>query len=87
MDISNFSSSQKLLEECSNEENSDSSQSSDSEVHAKTSKKHQKKPENAKETSEDSDSFPALTILKKKQNERFAEKETKNTNARAQSHS
>jgi len=42
VDISNLSSSQ---EECSNEENSDTSQSSDWEVHAKT-QKHQKKPEN-----------------------------------------
>ncbi|XP_071574726.1 uncharacterized protein [Temnothorax nylanderi] len=84
--ISDVSPNKELLQKCDDGEDSDPSQSSDSEVHGKTAKNHQKKHKNTKNMSEDSDSSHLLAVSKNKQKqERFDREKTKNANARVQS--
>jgi len=88
VDISDVSLKKKLLQQCDDGEDSDVSRSSDSEVHAKIAKKHQKKHKNSKSISGDSDSSHLLTISKNKQKRERLDKEIiKNANINTQSNS
>lgn len=86
--ISDVSLKKKVLQHCDDGEDSNTSQSSDSEVHGKTAKNHQKKHKNAKNMSENSDSSHLLPVSKNKQKqERFDREKTKNANVNMQSNS
>jgi len=66
MGFSDISLKRKIMQQCDDGEDSNTSQSSDAETYAKIAKKRQKKPKNAKGISEDSDSSHVLIVSKNK---------------------
>lgn len=87
VEISDVTLKKKIVQQCDDEENSDTSQTSNSEIHNKTVKKRQMSKK-AIDMSENSNSSNVSIVPKKKRKqERFDEGKTKNTNTRIQSRS